>query len=146
MKRSQLFIVVFVVGLILSGCAATGAKFTEAISPPADQALIYFYRPKRYVASAVIPLVIENKNPVFRLQNGQFIAHTVSPGTYEYHTDTINIDRIFRIEVESGEIYYVRLDIQQGVWTGSWVFSRIFPEQALPELRACCKAGEKHEI
>lgn len=40
-----------------------------------------------------------------------------------------------------GETYYVRFSIQHGAMTNKGSLIRVYPNDALPELRDCCKSG-----
>jgi hypothetical protein len=135
------FVVLALLG-VLAGCSARGAAFSATESVPADKVLIVFYRPGGFVGGGVSPMLVDNGAQVQRIQNGQFINYMTTPGAHKLHTDTMAIDKVLEFNAEAGQTYYVKLILQQGAWTSSWSLGRAFPEEALAELKTCCKSGE----
>jgi len=129
--------------IVLSGCAATGSQFSVAPEAKENKGLIVFYRPKNHQGSAInIPLQ-DNGKDIGSIQNGQFIFYDVTPGKHEFRTNTAAIDRAVNINVEAGETYYLSASIRMGFWVGSWALTRVYEEQAIDELKVCCKDGKE---
>lgn len=122
--------------LVVAGCA-TGPRFTSPIEPPADEAVVYFYRPYQYAASAVAPALRDNGKKITRLMTNGYYEYIVKPGKHEFVTDTMSIDKALSLKLEAGKTYYVRLEPISGMWTMSWRLSYVFPEQGLSEIKSC---------
>ncbi|MCE9686645.1 DUF2846 domain-containing protein [Shewanella sp. AS16] len=56
----------------LTGCSATGPKFTQTEAPKANQAKVYFYRPKAMLDGAAAPTVQINGVDSFNISNGGY--------------------------------------------------------------------------
>ena len=126
---------------VLAGCTASGSAYTRSAAPT-DEASVVFYRPPAFAGSAVDIMLVDNGAQIGRIQNGQFINYVAAPGMHKFHTDTMAIDKEIEYSVEAGETYYVRLGLRQGMWTGTWFLSRVFEDEALAELKECCKSGD----
>ena len=124
------------------GCAATGSRFIAVEPAPPDMGVVYFYRPKAYTGAAASLMLVDNGEQISRIKNGQFIRYLAVPGHHKFHTDTMAIDKAVEFDVEPGETYFVRTGVRQGMWVGTWYLSRVFPDEALEELKVCCKSGE----
>ncbi len=129
--------------IFLTGCSAGGPQFSGVKSTPSNKGAIYFYRPKAFTGGGVSVMVNDNKKPLFRLKNGQFRRHLVNPGKHHLNTDTMVIDKGIELDIEAGKTYYLKLGIRQGMWTSTWSLSRVFPKEALGEMKSCCKAGSE---
>ena len=127
---------------VLAGCAATGNSFSAADPAPTNSGVVYFYRPAAFTGGALNIMLVDNGVHISRIQNGQFIKHLAIPGKHTFHTDTMAIDKTVEFDVQVGETYFVRVGLRQGMWAGTWYLSRVFPNEALPELKACCKNGK----
>lgn len=129
--------------IFLSACAATGSQFEGVTSASAPNVgVVYFYRPKAYTGSAVKIQIQDNETDIFALQNGQFTRYEATPGKHEFRTDTMAIDKGVEIDIEPGENYFVRTGLRQGMWVGTWYLTRVFEDEAVAELKVCCKSGE----
>ncbi len=143
-KKLKSIVSIFVTSafvVLLNGCSATGASFMAAGSAPTDKGAIYFYRPKAFTGGAVSINLVDNGIKFSTIQNGQYIRYLASPGAHKFHTSTSAIDKEINLNIEAGKTYYVRTGIRQGMWIGTWFLTRVFPEEALAELRSCCKSG-----
>lgn len=126
---------------LIGGCAATGNSFVSAKPAPNEKSVIIFYRPKMHMGSALDLTIVDNGKQIMDIQNGQFIRYVADPGNHRFHTDTMAIDKPLTVNLEAGKTYYVRTGLRQGMWTGTWYLSRVYEEEAIQELRECCKDG-----
>jgi hypothetical protein len=127
---------------VLSGCAASGSLFSVADPAPADKGVVYFYRPAALTGGGLNIMMMDNGVQISRIQNGQFIKYYAAPGKHTFRSDTIAIDKAVEFNVEAGKSYFVRTDLRQGMWAGTWHLSRVSPDEALRELKTCCRSGE----
>ena len=128
--------------LVLAGCAAGGASFSQAAPPPEGKSKIVFYRPAGFVGGGATFMIVDNGTNVQRIQNGQFIEYIADPGMHKLNTDTMAIDKPIEVEAAAGQTYYVRASLRQGAWTSTISLSRVYPDEALAELKDCCKSGK----
>ena len=123
--------------LLIGGCATIPPPPFYPGIPPEGQALIYFYRPAIFAASHYGPKVLDNSLYVFDLGNGKYIQYFLNPGKHEFRTDTIGIDEPLTFEIKQGEVYFLRCEFKRGTFTVTWMISRLYPEQALEEIKYC---------
>jgi hypothetical protein len=82
--------------------------------PPPGKAVIVFYRRWDYPDIAISYIVREGQAELGRLSNASYFVSVVDPGL---HTYTVHAERHddMQIEVEAGEIYYVRFELDIGI-------------------------------
>jgi Protein of unknown function (DUF2846) len=135
--------------------AVTGAKIQEspaattpaAANAPASvsgmpvaadaeqsQATIYFYRPHRFVGSALKPSVFVDSTNVGRMRNGDNIKFSVAPGTHAVYSNDKSTG--LSLEAKPGQTYYVRIDIQVGAFKGHGGITLMDPQQGSYEIKA----------
>lgn len=116
MKKFARQILPLFVVLLLSACSATGPKFSVAVQPSKNEALIYLYRPDAPFFGGIQSHFYVDGNKVASLNKEGYTAFYLSPGahTFKQHwsgmenaNDTIQ----FPIELEPGETRYYRLTI-----------------------------------
>lgn len=100
--------------------AATAAPAaTEATlgSPAAGKGQIVFFRPNKFVGSAIGFKVREGETELGKLGNGNYFFIDVEPGAHEYVVHSEAKD-ILPLEIDAGEVYYVQGGIGMGVMVG----------------------------
>lgn len=98
----------------LSGCAASGPKFTKIIEPPADMSQIYIYRPWAFSAGGVgLPILHNGEQLPYPLHNEGYLSYLAQPGRHEMHVNANGlIDRKLQFNTKPGETYFIKLTIQ----------------------------------
>lgn len=99
--------------LALDARAKTSPRPVEIGDPPAGKALIVFYRTWKYPAAANSYTVREGQTPIGVLSAGSYFVAVVEPGLHTYSMRAERRDDM-QIEVEAGEIYYVRFELDTG--------------------------------
>lgn len=113
--------------------ATTPAPTETAAAPDEEPARIVFFRPGRLTGGAWTYTIaevgedgrVEDASPrVGRLPNGRYFVAEVTPGIHNYNITgpmAVNLaeDRI-RLEVESGETYYIEQTVRVGLLTGGF--------------------------
>lgn len=127
-------------GVLLCSCAAGGTAFDRPMITPTGQAMVYVYRPADLYGGAWTVHVTDNDNEVATLATGQFRAVPLDVGHHQLSTDVTD-GRSVKIDAVAGETYYVRFGMSHGLRVNSAGFTRAYPEDALRELRRCCKSG-----
>lgn len=128
--------------LFLCGCAVGGAAFEDPALAPAGSAVVYFYRPPEMQGSALTLHVMDKGAEIATLKNGQFVAVPMEPGQHEFSTNATRRETV-TIDVTAGETYYLRYTMVLGAYKNTRVFAREYAEDAVPELRDCCKSGSE---
>lgn len=134
---NKIRIAMFIGLLFLNACATTGSQFIKTTYANENEAVVYFYRPKEWVAGALSPTITDNGLIISKLSNGGYYRWQTTPGKHRLFTDTMYIDKPLTIEIKQGETHFVRLDFKSGVFTGTWMLNRVFPDQGIEEIKKC---------
>lgn len=112
---------------------------TEMVVPSQQPATIYFYRPRRFAGSALKPTVFLDDARVGRLHNGDSIKFSVTPGPHRiYSTDK---STGMELDAKAGQTYYVRIDIQTGLFKGHGGVTLVDPQQGKYEVTQSAHQG-----
>lgn len=131
--------------LLMTGCATSGSAFVSVEAAPADKSAIYFYRRSMFTGAAVSIKLLDNGREVQRIQNGQFIRYLAPSGKHKFRTNvTGSHDEGVELDVEAGKTYFIRIGFRNADWIGlgTWYLTRLYPEEAIGELKEHCKSGE----
>jgi hypothetical protein len=115
-------LLVCLLGLVLIsgvGCAnaATGRAF-NAVSPEANQAVIYVYRPNpTYVGSAVVLNITVDNEKIGGLKNGGYLFKVVPPGKHAVACKTETTAEV-PVEAAAGKSYYIEAAVEMGLFVG----------------------------
>jgi hypothetical protein len=131
---------------IAAAAPAEAPSTTSAPAAPAPssteqtQATIYFYRPRRFVGSALKPSVFVDDARVGRMHNGDSIKISVAPGTHEVYSNDKSTG--LSLEAKAGQTYYVRIDIQVGAFKGHGGVTLMDPQQGKYEIKAAAHQSD----
>lgn len=128
----------FVLVLVVGGCATSGPKFSEAgarsvTNPNAETARIYLYRTV-LLGAAVQPEVKVNGVVVGRAVPRGYFFVDQPPGACEI-TTTTEVERKLSLTLEKGQVRYVKLSIGLGFFVGHVYPELIDSEIALREIQ-----------
>jgi len=152
--KNYLIVIIF---SLLTGCAASGPKFTVLMSPKNDQGVLYVYRPYTFTNGGVAPYVYINGKERGELKNQGYLVYPLSAGQYSVATDgsflTWTPGRAeVLVTIKPGHRSYVRLashirsmNISTGlVMTGATLqeVDESLARQELPETRLSVDADE----
>jgi hypothetical protein len=111
-------------GLAVPAAQAAGKEEAEAsakvavIPPPAPgMGQVVFFRPGKFVGSAIRCTVREDGKMVGRAGNGKYFVLPATPGPHRFTTKTEATDTL-NVEVEPDETTYVKCAIGMGVMAG----------------------------
>lgn len=91
---------------------------TIEVAAPADgMAKVVFFRPKKFVGSAVGFIVREGEAELGKLRNGNYFMVDVTPGKHAYTVHSEAKD-VLNLELEAGEIAYVSGSVTMGAFVG----------------------------
>lgn len=126
--------------VVLVGCtSASGPLYAEKDNlrePAPGKALVYVYRVDTFIAATVTADILDNGKNVGAVNVGGYIVFGADPGEHALLTETSRIDKTVYLSVEAGKTYYIRLDYDAGMWTGTFLIRNIPEDEALPQLRA----------
>lgn len=133
----------FVVLLLLSGCAAPGTKFTQPENPTENEALVYVYRPAS--PSPRQPSVSVNGKRLASLKNQSYIAIHLPAGKYQFTANWAwnALSRIPKTKAsfDAGRRYFVRVTPPRVFALGQPAYDMglniVDEADALPELADC---------
>lgn len=125
--------------VFISSCAS-GPGFSKIQSMPEGKSVAYFYRPARFYGSAASPSIFDNGEEILNgLQNGGYWAYFVEPGKHTFSTSAAILQGSFVTidSKETGEEYYIRMDVMAGAFVSDAKLFRVYPEQGQQEILAC---------
>lgn len=98
--------------------AAEASSKVAVIAPPAPgMGQVVFFRPGKFVGSAIRCTVREDGKMVGRAGNGKYFVLLATPGPHRFTTKTEATDTL-NVEVEPDETTYVKCAIGMGVMAG----------------------------
>lgn len=114
------------VGLLLTGCSATGPTFKEAATPSSDKALVYIYRPSAFVLRARDAHFFVDGKELVGLSNNGYTQMYLPEGQHQIAqswamggitsallgqgTPTVGLS----LNVKAGQTYYFRFSTGAG--------------------------------
>ena len=129
-----------IVILIALVSACTSSKLTEHIELPTarkDQALIYFFRERKFVGGSATIYIYEGKenrtNQISTLENGTFFYIYREPGAYIFWPKYQPKNSV-TINLAPGEIYYIEGEISWCILSCHKALSIVLPEDGEPEF------------
>ena len=132
-----------VVLLLLSGCAATGTKFSKPETPTDKEALVYVYRPASSLPRQ--PIVSVNGKRLASLKNKSYITLHLPAGKYQFAANWAwnALSRIPKTKTsfDAGGRYFVRVTPPGVLAIGQPTYDTgldiVDEADALPELSEC---------
>ena len=148
------FAVLFV--LLCVGCTAGGPQFVKPSEAPADQALVYLFRPAIHLGAMIVPHVYIDDVKVFQLPAGGYADLKLQEGSHVIETrkstNFLASDAVGKaiVNVKAGEIHYIvwvpdtsfqtavpPISVAENKFTGN--FLPLLEKHALPEIKKCRK-------
>lgn len=120
----------------LTACGSLGHKFDGVQIPNKDEAIIYYYRPSKFVGSGVYYDIKENGEKVTTLYNGGYYPHKTTAGNKFVSAKTEVAEQI-SFPVENGETYFVRGKVNMGLVVGRPSLKLVPKKKALKEIQDC---------
>lgn len=110
------------------------APATTQPAPQTDKAIVYFYRYKQYVGSALAPSVYCDEAQIARMENGRYFAVRLDPGKHTFRSNDKQSGA--EVDLKPGQEYFLRVEIASGFMKGHGRLVAVVPEQARFELKA----------
>lgn len=117
--RNFMFFLAAASALAATPAMAGDSDKTAAVIPvpAAGQGQVVFFRPGKFVGSAIRCTVREDGKMVGRAGNGKYFVLPATPGPHRFTTKTEATDTL-NVEVEPDETTYVKCSIGMGVMAG----------------------------
>ncbi|HYU27085.1 MAG TPA: DUF2846 domain-containing protein [Thermoanaerobaculia bacterium] len=113
--------------------ATTPAPTPAATAANGDKATIYIYRQKAFMGMALRPTVMVDGKDLVNIGNGRLYVGYFTPGSYNFQMDDKKSGA--KLDLKSGDVYYMRVDIVPGFWKGGGKLSLIDAKQAVDEVK-----------
>lgn len=111
----------------------TAATTTSATSQDDSKAMIYVYRPGKFMGRALEPSVFLDEKKLVDMDNARYFVLKLDPGRHILRSNEKNseIDQTW----EAGKTYYVKITIAGGTWKGHGQMGMVTEKLALTEMR-----------
>lgn len=130
-------ILILSITLLLQACANLGEQY-QSIQPKEDEAVVYFYRPSRFVGYAKSFDIKEGDKVITVMPNNGYFPHKATLGEHTYTVESIENTDSVTLNVKKGQSYYVSSKLNWGMITGRPYLEVISnKEKALSEIRDC---------
>ena len=115
------FLIIILTLCTISGCSATGKPFMP-VKQTEDKALIYIYRPDRFLGSGNVWYLSDNEQQLTMVNNGGWFAYHKNPGNITFYSNLrpgigtvlpgmLDSDKkMITFDVVAGRTYYVKFD------------------------------------
>ncbi len=121
----------------LCSCASLGEQFSPQ-QPNSEEAIVYFYRPWKYVGGGMSPDVQENGNTIITMYNGGYYPHHTSAGKHTYTVESIENTESITVDAQAGKEYYVSSGVNWGAISGRYNIKLVSDQsRALSEIKEC---------
>jgi hypothetical protein len=121
--------------LALAGCADVDKETTPSAPDKAQpgKALVYFYRPERYVGWMRGLEIDDGTTAIGDLSNGSFFVYQAAPGAHHFVGNGHDEDSV-SYPLAPGHTYYYRCTIEMGMWLPHYPVESVMPDQASAEI------------
>ena len=99
----------------------------------AEEAIVFIYRPSKYVGKALEPSVFVDETELARMDNGRYFALRLKPGKHIVHMT--NDQKGYAIDMGPGQTYYFRIGLEMGMWKGQGKITLDDRERAVEEMK-----------
>jgi len=123
------------VGLSLASVLACGQSATpsQPTSGP-SKAVVYVYRYKQFVGSALAPSVYCDEVQLARMENGRYFSVKLDPGKHSFRSNDAQSG--VELELKAGQEYFIRVEIATGMLKGHGRLLLTAPEQGRYEVKS----------
>jgi len=127
--------------MTLAGCGAQGDAY-QARPTPASKALIYIYRPYKFLSSQSDPMITCGHESI-ELEAGGFYEFEEDPGqmTCEVATEA---NSGYKFEAHAGERYFIKEEVEAGGLTTHARLVMMDADVGGDEIRECSRQGIEH--
>jgi hypothetical protein len=106
----------------------------EPSTPKQATSVVYIYRYKQFVGSALAPSVYCDEVQLARMDNGRYFAVNIDPGMHTFRSNDKQSG--IQLDVKPGQEYFIRLEIAAGFMKGHGRLILTAAEQGRYELQS----------
>lgn len=117
--------------------AAQSSSTPQTAAPAQPNALVYVYRYKQFVGSALAPSVYCDEVQLARMENGRYFLVRMEPGNHSFRSNDAQSG--VALDLQAGQEYFIRVDIATGMLKGHGRLTLTAPEQGRYELKSKLK-------
>jgi hypothetical protein len=118
-RLSSRVLILALAGCLLSSCASVQreAAPTRPDRPEPGKGLVIFYRERHFTGGGVSYKVLDNGTRIGGLPNGAYFVYQATPGVHKFTAATEATDEK-PLTVQAGKTYYIRGEVQMGIFVG----------------------------
>ena len=125
---------------LITGCAATGPTYTAMETIPEGKALVYIYRPQKFMGGGVyFDVHAGNRHAhqeIVTLKNGGYFPYITDPGEMELWAKTESTSSV-TLDLNAGDTSYVRGSVGVGAFIGRPKLTIVDNAVGAAEVREC---------
>ena len=125
-------ILLIVTFLSAFGLAQEPSTPTQTASTDQGKAMVYVYRYKQFVGSALAPAVYCDEVQLARMENGRYFTAKIEPGKHVFHSNDKQSG--VELDLKAGQEYFIRVEIAAGLMKGHGRLVLMSSEQGKYEL------------
>lgn len=131
----------FVTTIVSCANVSTAPEEQSAVAKefqaPEAKGTVYLYRTGRAVGAAGQLSVQVNGKYAGGTGAGTFFKWDLNPGTYTFLSSTAESSATVQIEVEAGQVYFIRQDARIGISAGRVTMKQVDSGQGIREVKNC---------
>jgi hypothetical protein len=137
--------VVLAVSFSFCGCASVQRQAAPSSPdrPKPGKGLVIFYREGKLEGGLVAYNVRDGEKEIGGLPNGSYFVYDATPGTHTFAASTEATSKR-TIDVQPGKTYYVRGEVEMGLWIGRprlSIVDQLEGSSVVPGLKRVVLAG-----
>ncbi len=109
-----------------------------------SKVLVYVYRYKQFVGSALAPSVYCDEVQLARMDNGRYFTVAVDPGKHVFRSNDTQSG--IELDAKAGQAYFIRVEIATGLMKGHGRLILTAPEQGRYELQSKLKPVDAGKV
>ncbi|TNF92924.1 MAG: DUF2846 domain-containing protein [Gammaproteobacteria bacterium] len=125
---------------ILSGCSATGPIYQEVDSVPDGKALVYIYRPGKFMGGGVVFDVhagnVEDDMAIVELRSGGYYPYFAQPGELQLWAKTESMTSL-TLDINAGDRRYIKGTVGVGFLVGRPKLTEVDEQTGAREIKEC---------
>jgi len=143
MMRLASLSIIFLITLVLLGCATTSKAPSEkseeakSFEAPENKGSVFLYRTGRVVGAAGQLGVKVNGIDAGGTGPSPFFRWDLNPGTYTFLSSTGESSATVQLNVEAGEVYFIRQDARMGISSGRVSMEEVDSNKGRNEVKDC---------
>jgi hypothetical protein len=127
-------LVVLCLGGIVAIAQEHAADSQNTTDVKTSKAVVYVYRYKQFVGSALAPSVYCDETELARMGNGRYFTVRLDPGKHSFRSNDKQSG--MELDMKAGQEYFLRVEIAAGAMKGHGRLVLMSPEQGVYELKS----------